>query len=78
MTLMRLNDQLAGKVATFPESSYGATRVTLVLVDGRRIADVVLAWGVEIVRVGEHSVRLPEQLGFDIAMVSDVEPGRSS
>jgi hypothetical protein len=47
----------------FPESSYGATRVTIVLTDGRRIADVVLAWGKQIVRVGGVLVEKPEDLG---------------
>jgi len=61
------------KAARFPESSYGATTVTIVLTDGRRISDVVLAWGRQIVRVGGMLIDKPEQLGFDLGMVQDVE-----
>ena len=36
-----------------PESSYGANKVTLILDDGTSYSDVHVAWGKEIVKVGE-------------------------
>lgn len=41
---------LADKVATFPESSYGATLVTLVLKNGTRIPHVHVAWGLHVIK----------------------------
>jgi hypothetical protein len=73
MTRIEIPAELAEKAASFPESSYGATTVTVVLTDGRRIADVVLAWAKQIVRVGDVVIDKPEQLGFDLGMVQDVE-----
>jgi hypothetical protein len=73
MIPINIPTRLAEKAAGFPESSYGATTVTIVLTDGRRIADVVLAWGKQIVRVGGVLVEKPDQLGFELAMVQDVE-----
>jgi hypothetical protein len=73
MTSIEIPARLAEKAAGFPESSYGATTVTVVLTDGRRIADVVLAWGRQIVRVGDRVIEKPEQLGFELDMVQDVE-----
>jgi hypothetical protein len=74
MTTMRLANDHAEKAAYFPESSYGVTTVTLVLGDGRRITNVRLAWGAEIVGIGDSVVNAPAQLDFDIATVRDVEP----
>ena len=73
MTSIEIPARLAEKAAGFPESSYGATTVTVVLTDGRRIADVVLAWGRQIVRVGDRVIEKPEQLDFELGMVQDVE-----
>ena len=50
MTLA-LPQKFADKTIGFPESSYGANRVTLVLADGRRVHEVFLAWGTEIVKI---------------------------
>lgn len=41
-----------------PETSYGATRVEVTMEDGEIFRDVVVAWGVEIVRVGK-STKIP-------------------
>jgi len=41
----KLSPSLASKANEFPESSYGACTITLVLESGRRIDNVVLAWG---------------------------------
>ena len=62
------------KAASFPESSYGATRVALILKDGRRISDVTLAWGSEIVQLDGEPVEEEKQLGFSLADVIDVVP----
>ena len=64
---------LADKAAGFPESSYGANRVTLVLKDGRRIFDVTLAWGSEIVAINCSPVEKRE-LGFGMSDIVDVLP----
>jgi hypothetical protein len=75
MTFPELTDELASKAAGFPESSYGATPVTLVLSSGRQIPNVVLAWGRQIVRIGFRKVNSTTKLGFDLADVRDVLPG---
>jgi hypothetical protein len=46
----QLSDSLADKVFTFGETSYGATRVTLVLKNGRRIPGVSIAGSREVVK----------------------------
>jgi hypothetical protein len=71
---LRLPDVLASKAMRFPESSYGATTVTLVLVGGRRIPHVVLGGGTDIVQVGGQTITSPDQLGFRIADIRDVLP----
>lgn len=40
------------EISQFPEHSYGVTRVSVLLEDGKRINDVFVAWGRLIVRVG--------------------------
>jgi hypothetical protein len=59
---------LQEKVRNMPESSYGATRIVVVLDDGTRIPDVHVAWGQEIVRVGQSA-----EVPFDASRVVDVE-----
>ncbi len=71
MTLS-LPDELADKAAGFGEISYGATRATLLLADGRRIHEVYLAWGREIVKIGDRAVSQPDELGFQLADIVDV------
>ena len=73
MTLL-LPDQLADKAAGFGEISYGATRATLVLADGRRIHEVYLAWGREIVKIGVRAISRPDELGFQLADIVDLVP----
>jgi hypothetical protein len=46
----QLSDSLAEKVATFGETSYGATRVTLVLKNGGRIPGVSIAGSREVIK----------------------------
>jgi hypothetical protein len=51
-----------------PETSYGATRVIVVLEDGTRIPDVYVAWAREIVKVAQEL-----DVPFDASRVVDVE-----
>jgi hypothetical protein len=46
----QLSDSLADNVCTFGETSYGATRVTLVLKNGRRIPGVSIAGSCEVIK----------------------------
>ena len=71
MTLL-LPDELADKAAEFGEISYGASRATLLLADGRRIHEVYFAWGREIVKIGGRAISQPDELGFQLADVVDV------
>jgi hypothetical protein len=73
MTL-RIPEELAGKANFFPESSYGATTVTLILSDGRRIDDVILAWASQIVKVRGRDVTEAGDLGFGVDEIVDVIP----
>ena len=41
---------LQDKATSAPETSYGAARVIVILKNGQRIPDVVVAWGREIVK----------------------------
>ena len=41
------------KVASMPEYKYGASRIKVTLDDGTTYRDVYVAWGEEIVKVGE-------------------------
>ena len=50
-----LPESIARQILALPESSYGAHRVTLILDDGSEIRDVYVAWGTEVVRVGEDT-----------------------
>jgi hypothetical protein len=68
-----LPSKLAEKAATFSECSYGACRATLVLKDGKRIVDVTLAWGSELVRIdGEPAEK--KKLDFNANDIVDVLP----
>ncbi len=67
-----LPDRLAEKTILFPESSYGANRVTLILADGRRVHEVFIAGRGEIVKIGNRPVSRPEDLDFPVADIVDV------
>jgi hypothetical protein len=71
---LRISDKLFQKANTFPESSYGATTVTLILSDGRRIHDVVLGGASDIVKVQGRHVTSPEDLDFRLEEIVDVKP----
>lgn len=68
----KLPQHVSAQVDRFPESSYGATTVTLVLSDGRRMERVIVA-GDHIVRIGDRHINHVDQLGFDIASVVAAE-----
>lgn len=64
----QLSDELMQKILDFPEFRMGAHLVHLHLRSGRRIDDVVVAWGTGIVRVGQT-----DRIDFDPRDVVDVE-----
>ena len=70
---LKLPNELAAKTYAFPESSYGATTVTLVLSDGRRIPDVIIG-GETIVKVKDRLVSVAGDLDFRVSEIVDVLP----
>ena len=64
---IKLPDKIKEKVGTFPESSYGAHLVTLILDDGSRIPHVRVAGWDETVD------DLPGLKGLDLSRIVDVE-----
>ena len=69
---LKIPDKLADKANTFPESSYGATTVTLILSNGRRVTDVVLGGASDIVKVKGRLVAVAGDLDFKIGEIVDV------
>lgn len=65
-------NNLSDKAASFPESSYGVNRVTLVLRDGRKVEEVYLAWGREIEKIRNRSIKSIQDLDFNITKIVDV------
>jgi hypothetical protein len=65
----RLPDRFGSAVASYPECSYGAVRVTLVLKSGRRIRDVIIG-GDAICKIGQKEIKSESDLDF---LVSDIE-----
>ena len=65
---LKLPDRIKDKVGSFPESSYGAHLVTLVLDDGTRIPHVRIAGWDEIV-----DDPLPGLKGLNASRIVDVE-----
>lgn len=66
-----LPEKLADKVASFPESSYGAKTVTLVLRDGTTIEHVKVAWGPYVIKAigAENESRLSKVNPADVVDV---------
>lgn len=56
------------KITEFPEYSYGAHRVTLVMKDGAKIRNVFIAWARQIVKIGQTA-----EVNFDPDDIVDVE-----
>ena len=73
-TSPKLPGRFQDKVASFPESSMGACSVTIVLVDGRSVLNVSVAWGETIVKIGDRMIENTGDLDFDLADISDVTP----
>lgn len=65
---LKLPDRIKDKVGTFPESSYGAHLVTLILDDGTRIPHVRIAGWDEVV-----NDPLPGLRGLETSRIVDVE-----
>ena len=70
---MRIPAAIAAKTNGFPESSYGACTVTLILSGGRQVRDVVLG-GDWIVKVGGRAVSNPADLDFRVDDIVDAVP----
>lgn len=69
---LKIPKNLYAKAARIPESSYGASTVTLILASGKTIPDVVLAGGEEIVKVGGVSVGSEQDLPFSTREIVDL------
>jgi len=69
---LKIPYNISGKSAAFPESSYGVNQVTLILIDGRRISEVYLARGEEIVKIRDKSINSIKDLDFSIFEIKDV------
>jgi hypothetical protein len=74
---LRIPDALFEKANKFPEWSYGATKVTLILADGRRVENVILGGAEWIVKVGDRLVTEATELDFAVGEIVDVIPQRS-
>ena len=70
----RLPDRFGCKVASYPECSYGAVRVTLVLRDGRRIHDVIIGADA-ICKIGQKHIKVESDLDFSVSDIEDVQRG---
>lgn len=66
--------RVALKMESFSRPSSGATRVILVLADGRRIENVAVAWNSGIVKIGNTAVSSTEDLDFRLTDVVDARP----
>jgi hypothetical protein len=71
---MKLPPSLSEKASEFPENSYGATLVELILKDGARVQNVTLAWGSEIVKINGKKIASDSQVDFGVSDILDVLP----
>ncbi len=65
-------DKFLQTTQNFPESSYGANRVTLILSNGKKIKGVMLAWGSEIVKVDNIPVSDEKDIDFKLSEIRSV------
>jgi len=72
-TPLELPLEVGDKTVEFPEWSYGAMRATLILRDGRRVPNVFLAWGRQVVKIGDRQISAAGDLGFALDDVVDAE-----
>ena len=70
----KLPDMFGSKVASYPECSYGAVRVTLVLRGGRKIRDVIIGSDA-ICKIGRKDIRAQSDLDFSLSDIEDVQRG---
>ena len=66
--MVELPKSLQDKAASARETSYGAARVTVILKNGQRIPDVIVAWGREIVKCGGR-----DEIPFTSNDILDIE-----
>ena len=69
---LKIPYNLSVKAADFPESSSGVNQVTLILIDGRKIDEVYLTRGEEIVKIRNKSIYGIKDLGFSLFEIKDV------
>ena len=69
-----LPDKFGEVVSRYPECSYGAVRVILVLKDGTCIRDVILA-GNAICKIGQKLIKSSPDLDFSVSDVIEVKQG---
>lgn len=69
---LQLPEGLLEKTHDMPESSYGANRVTLILNNGRQIPNVFLAWGKEIIKIGDKMIKTDNDLDFKPEDIKDI------
>ena len=69
---LKIPYNLTGKSAAFPESSSGFNQVTLVLTDGRKINEVYLRRGEDILKIGNKTINSIWDLDFSIFEIKDV------
>ena len=67
LVIRDLPKHIQEQINSFPESSYGVNRVTVILDDGTEYRTVYVAWAREVVRVGDS-----ERIPFDPARVVQV------
>lgn len=70
---MELQKNLSNKAAAFPEYSYGANKVTLFLKGKRKIKNVILASGREIIKIDGKPLNKIHKLGFVAEDIVDVQ-----
>ena len=73
-TYPRLPSKFGPKVVSFPECSYGAVRVTLVLADGKRVRDVIIGADA-ICKIDQRLIKSASDLDFQVSDIVDVERG---
>jgi hypothetical protein len=72
MTAVNIPAELVQVVLNLPESSYGANKVTFILRDGRQITNVILAWGYEIVKIGNKEISTEKDLNFNLNEIAKI------
>jgi hypothetical protein len=66
-----LPEKFGPKVASIPECSYGAVRVTLLLRDGRQIHEVIIGADA-ICKIGQKLINSEADLDFAVSEIEEV------